>query len=76
MTSDITTKKSKYQNFVFAYNINEGGIVMHDFQWNLMKDFLQTGNIGSLRLYQDLTMSEELFNAKFPLYEETEERVL
>lgn len=49
---------------------------MHDLQWNLMKDFLQTGNIGSLRLYQDLTMSEELFNAKFPLYEETEERVL
>ena len=53
----------------------KGGIVMHEFQWNLMKDFLQTGNFGSYEFYRNLTMSDELFDKKYPTYEEVEERV-
>ena len=47
---------------------------MHDFQWDLMKNFLETGNFGSYELYRNLTMSEEMFDQIYPTYEETEER--
>ncbi len=48
---------------------------MQSFEWDLMKDFLQNGNMGSFMLYRELTMSEKEFNAKYPEAEETEEFV-
>ncbi len=48
---------------------------MHELQWYFMKDFLSTGNFGSFEMYKNLTMSNEQFDAKFPVIEEVEERV-
>lgn len=39
---------------------------MRDLEWRIMRDFLESGNMGSWEFYRDLTMDEPSFEARYP----------